>query len=206
MNLYYQTGWNLFKFFGNTFFSFRAIHPERIPQSGPVILAMNHQSFLDPPLAGICTDRELHILARRSLFNWPIVGPLMPKVNVVPVDRGGGGDTSALKAVIRVVRDGGAILLFPEGTRSRDGELQRAQPGLGLIIAKTLTPVVPMRIFGASEALPPNGKNFRASPVKIVIGEPLYFTKEETCGNARELYQSLSDRVMNAIAAIEDVP
>ncbi|HWL52066.1 MAG TPA: lysophospholipid acyltransferase family protein [Chthoniobacteraceae bacterium] len=204
MNLYYQTGWNIFKFLGNLFFSFRAVHPERIPLTGPAVLAMNHQSFLDPPLAGICTQRELHILARNSLLKWPVVGKLMPKVNVVPVDRSG-GDMAALKAIIRVIKANEAVLLFPEGTRSRTGALQKAQPGIGFVIAKTLTPVIPMRIFGAHEALPPDGKSFSATPVTVVVGEPLYFTQDDIASRDRDLYQRLSDRVMDAIAAIEYV-
>ncbi len=203
MNPYYQTGYNLFKFFGSLFFSFRVVHQERMIEKGPAILAMNHQSFLDPPLAGISTKRELHILARRSLLKWPVVGKLMPKVNVIPVDRSG-ADMSALKILIRVIRQGGGTLLFPEGTRSRNGELQPGQPGVGLIIAKTLAPVVPMRIFGAYEALPPSGKEFHASPITIVIGEPIHFTEADLAGaTGTELYQRLSDRVMAAIAAIE---
>ena len=201
MNVCYQIGWNLFKFLGSLFFSFRSFHEERIPLTGPVILAVNHQSFLDPPLAGICTRRELYFLARRSLLKWPILGHLMLKVNVIPVDRGT-GDMAALKAVIRVLKEGHATLLFPEGTRSRDGQLQKAQAGLGMIIARTGAPVVPMRIFGAHEALPPDGKSFHATPVSVVVGHPIYFTPEELASRDRDLYQRLSDRVMDAIAAI----
>lgn len=202
MNACYQTGYNLFKFLGNVFFSFRVVHPERIIESGPAILAMNHQSFLDPPLAGICCRRELYFLARRSLLKWPVLGRLMPKVNVIPVDRSG-GDMAALKAVIRILRQGEATLLFPEGTRTNDGQLQPAQPGAGFIIAKTLAPVVPMRIFGAYEALPRHGGKFHATPITIVVGHPIRFTKADLEGGDRDLYQRLSDRVMAAIAAIE---
>lgn len=202
MNVYYQIGWNLFKFFGNVFFSFRVVHPERMIEEGPAILAMNHQSFLDPPLAGICTQRELYTLARKSLFDWPVVGPLMPKVNVIGVDREKGGDMAALKTLIQVIKKGGATLLFPEGTRTKDGNLQPAKSGIGLIIGKTLAPVVPMRIFGAFEALPRSGKAFHPIPITIVLGEPLRFTEADVKGG-REAYQRLSDRVMEAIAAIQ---
>ena len=201
MSLYYELGWNLFKFFGTTFFSFRVQHQERMLEEGPVILAMNHQSFLDPPLAGICCRRELHTLARSSLFKWPIAGALMPKVNVIPVDRES-GDPAAMKLLIRVVKQGGATLLFPEGTRTRDGSLQPAKSGIGLIIAKTRAPVVPMRIFGAFEALPRSGKEFHATPIVVGIGEPIYFTEADLAGG-RESYQGLSDRVMEAIATIQ---
>ena len=80
--------------------------------------------------------------------------------------------------------------------------MQPAQPGVGFIIAKTLAPVVPMRIFGSFEALPRSGKEFHASPITIVLGEPIHFTKADLEGG-REVYQRLADRVMAAIAAIK---
>ena len=73
MNPLYQAVYHLVKFLGSVFFSFRVVYPERIIEEGPAILAMNHQSFLDPPLAGICCQRELNILARKSLLKWPII-------------------------------------------------------------------------------------------------------------------------------------
>ena len=119
----------------------------------------------------------------------------------MPIDPKG-GDSSALKLSVRILKQGYATLIFPEGTRSKDGNLQPAQPGVGFIIAKTLAPVVPMRIFGSFEALPRSGKEFHASPITIVLGEPIHFTKADLEGG-REVYQRLADRVMAAIAAIE---
>jgi 1-acyl-sn-glycerol-3-phosphate acyltransferase len=110
---------------------------------------------------------------------------------------------SALKAVIRLVRAGNSTVIFPEGSRTPDGTLQPAQPGLGLIIAKTLAPIIPMRIFGAYEAFPRGRKFPVRHPITIVVGEPLHFTEADLVGKGRELYQSLSERVMARIAAIE---
>jgi len=203
MNPLYQLGHSIFKFFGSTFFSFRVVHPEYMIDEGPAILAMNHQSLLDPPMAGITCERELHTLARNTLFDIPIIGKMLPLVNVLPIDPKG-GDSSALKVTVRALRQGGATLIFPEGTRSRDGNLQPAQPGIGLIIAKTLAPVVPMRIFGSFEALPRSGNGLKATPITVALGKPLYFSKEDIAGG-REVYQKLADRVMKAIAAIEYV-
>lgn len=201
MNATYQLGHSVFKFFGSTFFSFRVVHPERMIDEGPAILAMNHQSYLDPPMAGITCDRELYTLARDTLFKSWIMSKVLPAINVVPIDPKG-GDSSALKLSVRILKQGYATLIFPEGTRSKDGNLQPAQPGVGFIIAKTLAPVVPMRIFGSFEALPRSGKEFHASPITIVLGEPIHFTKADLEGG-REVYQRLADRVMAAIAAIE---
>ena len=110
---------------------------------------------------------------------------------------------SALKTVIKHVRNGEATVIFPEGSRTLDGELQPAQPGLGLVIAKTMAPVVPMRIFGAHRAFPRGGKPRPFTPITLVVGEPIFFTKEELAGSGRALYQSLSERVMERIAAIK---
>jgi len=168
-----------------------------------VILAMNHQSYLDPPLAGICCDREIYFLARKSLMKWPILGPLFPAMNVVPVDQDR-ADMSALKAIIKLVRAGQGTIIFPEGSRTPDGNLLPAQPGLGLVIAKTKAPVVPMRIFGAREAFPRGGGRVRFRPITIVVGEPIQFSDEDLANPGRDLYQSLSDRVMARITALQN--
>jgi 1-acyl-sn-glycerol-3-phosphate acyltransferase len=202
MGLVYQVGYNLSKAIAKTLFSFRVVHADRIIEEGGAILAMNHQSYLDPPLAGICCKREIHFLARKTLLEWPILGPLFPKVNVVPVNQER-ADMSALKTIIRLVRAGGATIVFPEGARTLDGNLQPAQPGLGLVIAKTLAPVVPMRVFGAYEAFPRGSSRIRLHPITIVVGEPLYFTKDDVATAGKEAYQMLSQRVMDRIAAIE---
>lgn len=202
MGGWYRFGYIIAQIIGKTLFSFKVVHRERILESGGAILAMNHESYLDPPLAGIACHRELYYLARKTLLQWPILGPIMPKVNVIPVDQER-ADMSAIKTVIKIVRAGHATVIFPEGARTLDGNLQVAQPGLGLIIAKTLAPVVPMRIFGAHEAFPRGGKPKLFTPITLVVGEPMYFTKDDLDGEGRELYQRLSERVMARIASIQ---
>ena len=201
MNFYYWVGYHLSRLAGRLFFRFRVIHRERMLQSGPVILAMNHQSYLDPPLAGTTCDRAIYFLARRTLLDVPLLGWVLPKLNVIPVNQEG-VDRSAIKAVIRVLQAGNGVLLFPEGSRTLDGNLQPAAPGLGLVIAKTLAPVVPMRIFGAHEALPRSGGRLRFAPITVVIGEPIFFTAADLEPEGKNLYARLSDRVMKAIAVL----
>ncbi len=202
MNPYYWFCYNLIKLFARIFFRLRVIHRERMINHGPVILAANHQSFLDPPLAGSVSDRAIYFLARKTLLDGPVLGWLLPKLNVIPVDSEGGRDRTALKALIRILRAGQGTLVFPEGARTVDGKLQPAQPGLGLVIAKTLAPVVPMRIFGAYEAWSIHDKWPRPGHVTIVVGEPIYFTAEDLEGGGKDLYQRLSQRVMDSIAAL----
>ena len=202
MNPYYWVGYNLTKLLGRLFFRLRVVHRERMINHGPVILAANHQSFLDPPLAGSVSDRGIYFLARRTLLDGPILGWVLPKLNVIPVDSEGGKDRTALKALIRILRAGEGTLVFPEGQRSPDGKLQPALPGVGLVIAKTLAPVVPMRIFGAFEAWPIHKKWPRPGRVTIVVGEPIHFTEEDLQPPGKDLYLRLSQRVMDGIAAL----
>jgi len=202
MTLIYNIFYNLAKLFARCFFSMRVIHPERMVEEGPLILAVNHSSYFDPPLAGICSRRGVYYLARKSLSKWPFFGPLFPAMNNIFVERDG-SDRSALREVMKKLREGHGVVLFPEGTRSKDGHLQPGRPGIGLIIAKTLAPVLPMRIFGAHEAFPKGSKGLHLTRITVVIGKPLYFTKEDVGNGDRDAYQSLSNRVMTAIAALE---
>ena len=201
MNPYYWLGYWLSRLLAQIFFRFRILHRERMIQSGPVILAMNHQSFFDPPLAGNASDRAIFFLARKTLLDHWFWGWLLPKLNVIPVDQEG-SDRSALKALIRILRAGETTLVFPEGGRTLDGNLQPAQPGIGLVVAKTLAPVVPMRIFGAHEAWARGSKKIRLHPITIVVGHPIFFTQADIAERGKGVYQRLSERVMNEIAKL----
>ena len=201
MNFYYWIGYNFSRLIGRLFFRFRTLHRERMIQTGPVILAMNHESYLDPPLAGIACDRAIYFFARRSLLDVWGLGWLLPKLNVIPVDQEA-IDRSALKTLIRVLKAGHGALVFPEGGRTLDGKLQPALPGLGLVIAKTMAPVVPMRIFGAHEALPRGGGRLRFCPITVVVGHPIHFTAADLQPAGKDLYARLSQRVMDAIAGL----
>jgi 1-acyl-sn-glycerol-3-phosphate acyltransferase len=152
-------------------------------------------------LAGNACDRAIFFLAKKSLMDVPVLRWLLPKLNVIPVNLEG-GDRSALKALIRILSAGECALVFPEGTRTPDGNLQPAQPGVGLLIAKTRAPVVPMRIFGAFDAWPIHGKLHLFRKITIVVGEPIYFSESDVASDRRDLYAQLSQRVMDAIGAL----
>lgn len=202
INPWYYTLYHLARLVGRLCFRCRVLHADRIIQHGPVIVASNHQSYLDPPLAGSACTRAVYFLARKTLLDIPVLGRILPKLNVVPVDQEG-TDRSALKALIRLLEQGHCTVVFPEGARTPDGRLQPAQPGLGLVIAKTRAPVVPMRIFGAYDALPRGSSRLRFARITIVVGEPIFFSESDVAGRGRELYAALSQRVMDAIAQLE---
>jgi 1-acyl-sn-glycerol-3-phosphate acyltransferase len=182
-------------------FQYRAYGQENIIEEGPAIMAANHQSYLDPPLVGITCRNELYFLARKTLFQKKLLGPLISRVNALPVDLSR-GDLTAFRAVMNLLKEGRRTVIFPEGTRSLTGQIQQARPGIGMIIARTLAPVVPVRIFGSFEAWPKGGK-IRPHPITVVVGKPIQFKKEDFPANNRQVYQKVSEQVLAAIAAIE---
>ena len=178
----------------------RVLNRDRMINRGPVIIAANHASYLDPPFVGAASDRAIFFLARKTLLDGAFFGWLLPKLNVVPVDQEG-NDRSALKALIRILKKGEGVLVFPEGERTADGNLQAALPGLGFVIAKTFAPVVPVRVFGAYDAWPRGGK-IRFRPITIVVGEPMHFAAADLESGGKEIYARMSQQVMDSIAAL----
>jgi 1-acyl-sn-glycerol-3-phosphate acyltransferase len=208
MNLSYRLGWLGFRAMFAVYFRWRVFNPERVPQSGGVILASNHASFLDPPLVGSGLHRDINYLARESLFRFPVVGAILRSWNSVPVDRDGGG-AAGLKAILERLLAGGGIILFPEGTRTTNGELQKARSGIGLTVIKSNAVVIPVRTFGTFEAYGKNHKFPRPKKVAVKYGEPMRFEKlreqAKACSKPRlkEIYQEIADEIMEAIAKLE---
>lgn len=207
----YFLGWVCFRALFKFYFGWRVYNPERVPLTGPVILAANHSSYLDPPLVGAGVKRDINYLARENLFRFPIVGAVLRSWNSVPVDREGGG-AAGLRAILDRLLKGGAIILFPEGTRSRDGKLQSARSGIGLTVIKSEAPVVPARVFGTFEAYGRQMKLPRLRRhVAVKYGKPIDFEKlraeSKSCSKPRlkEIYQQVADEIMAAIQALEPV-
>lgn len=208
MNFIYYITWSLCRLIYATYFRWRVQHPERVPVSGPVILAANHASFIDPPLVGSGLHRKVNYLARESLFRFPGVGWYLRQLSAVPVDRDGGG-AAGLRAIMSRLDAGGAILLFPEGTRTHNGQLQSTRSGIGLTVIKSSAPVVPVRVFGTFEAYGRHMKIPRPRRVVVKYGKPLDFAalraEAKTCSKPRlkEIYQQVADEIMAAIAKLE---
>lgn len=208
MNLSYRIGWKICRITFASYFRWRVYHPERVPLHGPAILAANHVSFLDPPLIGASLRREINYLARESLFQVPLLGTLLYSLNVVPVDRDGGG-AAGLRAILDRLLAGGAILLFPEGTRAIDGQLKPARAGIGLTVIRTKAPVVPVRVFGTYEAWGRHRRFPRPFRVAVKFGHPLVFenlrAEAKTCSKPRlkEVYQQVAEEIMTTLAKLE---
>ena len=140
-----------------SWFYFKAFHRlevhgiKNIPQSGSFILASNHSSYFDPPALGCRLPRNLHYFARDSLFFWPL-GVLISNLNSIPVNRSQ-LDIATLKRVLKVLKGGDPLLLFPEGTRSTDGNLGEGKKGIGLLLAKSQVDVLPARVTGGNKVL-----------------------------------------------------
>ena len=204
----YWIGWSGFRISYWLLFGWRAYNRERVPLEGPVILAANHASFIDPPLVGIPLKRPLNYMARDTLFRFPGVGATLRSWQAIPVDRGGGGG-AGLKAILDRLLKGGAILLFPEGTRTHDGKLQPGRSGIGLAVIKSNAPVIPVRVFGTFEAFGRHMRFPRRHPIAVKYGEPLLFAdlraEAKTCPKPRlkEIYQQIADEIMAAIAKLE---
>ncbi|HNQ88240.1 MAG TPA: lysophospholipid acyltransferase family protein [Verrucomicrobiota bacterium] len=210
MNLPYLVTWVLCRSVFCTAFRLRVCNAERVPATGPVILAANHASYFDPPLIGASLRRPLHYLARNSLFRHPASNWLLRSINCVPVDREGGG-AAGLKAIFERLQAGAAILLFPEGTRTPDGTLHRARAGVGLAIIKSTCSVIPVRVFGTYEAYGRHHRVPRPRPLVVKFGPPVDVARLRTeagaCSRERlkAVYQEASDLTMDAVGRLEPV-
>jgi 1-acyl-sn-glycerol-3-phosphate acyltransferase len=211
MTLPYRCGWHFFRALFALYFRWRVFNPERVPATGPVILAANHASYLDPPLVGAGIRRQINYLARDSIFHVPILATILRSWEVVPVDRDG-GTGRGLKEILNRLAEGRAIILFPEGTRSRHGRLNPARSGIGLTVIKSGAPVVPARVFGTHEAFGPHKRLPRPRRLMVKYGQPLLFqalrAEAATASKQRlrEIYQQVADEIMSAIARLEPRP
>ncbi len=198
----YRVGHTLCKLVGKLAFNFEVIGRDKIIEQGPAILAANHQSYLDPPMVGMACRREIYYLARKSLFRNRYFGWILRNVNALPVDLSQ-GDLSAIRTIIKLLKEGHRAAIFPEGTRSLTGEIQSARPGIGMVVAKTMVPVVPIRLFGTFQAWSKGGE-VRPHRVTLVVGNPIFFQEEDFPSQTREVYQSIADRILRSITALQN--
>lgn len=166
---------------------------ERVPLTGPLIVACNHISYFDPPSLGVALPRPLHYMAKVELFRMPVLGPLIARLNAFPVDRSR-GDVAAIKRAVEMLRGGAAVGIFPEGTRNKTGDL-RPQVGVVLLAALSKAPVLPAYVGGTAHAN-------RLARIDVVFGEPLVVTRGERA--SRDELAKWAEEIMARIYALRE--
>ena len=208
MPMSYAVSWHLTRFIVSVYFRGKYYNQKSVPKSGAFIIVSNHVSYLDPFIVGAAINRRICYLCRESAFKWPIIGYLLKHWNAVPVDDAG-RSPRGLKAILDRLKTGEAVMLFPEGTRTYDRNLQRAHPGVGLVAMQSQSPVLPVRIFGIWEAYNRYMRFPRPKQVSVVFGNPITFiekyeeAKTSTPARLKQIYQEIANEIMNAIAQIK---
>ncbi len=179
---------------------------ENIPDTGPIILAPNHRAYMDPPYLSMVTKRQLHLMAKDSLFKVPVFGPYIKAMGAFPVKRGS-ADRGAIKQAIAELKAGRVMGIFPEGTRAEPGTLLPAEKGFALIAKQTGIPIVPIALEGTGKVLPKHGGLHRAH-VTATVGKPM--TAAEMLAAypdpSKDALTIISEATMRAIAALMSEP
>jgi 1-acyl-sn-glycerol-3-phosphate acyltransferase len=181
------TFWGLF----GSIWRMRVHGAQNVPKNGPLIVACNHMSYLDPPVLGSASPRRLSYMAKEELFRIPVLGPSIAAVGAYPVDRKGSA-TAAIKRSVEVLRRGGAIGIFPEGTRNRQGAAE-VRGGVALLASLGDAPVVPACVVGTAEAK-------RLAQFHVIFGPPLRLPADRKA--SREEMANFTDEVMRAIRSL----
>lgn len=186
------------------FFRGEVVGLENLPSTGPFLIASNHASHLDPPIVGCQIARQMRFFARKTLWNSRLSSWWLDRTECIPVDRDS-GDVGAIRRVLQALHEDRAVVLFPEGTRSHDGHLQKPKAGVGLMACKTGVPVVPCRIYGSFAAF---GKGDKipnlGTPVTVVFGQPINAAEYDEPAAGKERYQIASQRIFERIAALPE--
>lgn len=172
---------------------------ENVPATGPFLLLSNHASILDPPTIGYLISREIRYLARDSLFNIPVFGFLMRRVlNTHPIRRGG-VDRTAILTCAEILRAGWGLLLFPEGTRTRDGKVAQPRGGFGMILDEVpLVPCVPVYLEGTFRAMGRGTIVPRPSKLRVSFGEAFIMEPRAEGESRRDFFRRCADRLDHA--------
>ena len=162
---------------------------ENIIKEGPFILAVNHKCLLDPILAGIACPRQLSFMSKAELFKNKLFGAFISKLGAFPVHRGA-GDINALKTAFKILKSGGAMLIFPEGRRVKNGQRVRAKSGVAVIAQKMNVPVIPVHIDGEYKWM---------NKIHVRIGEPISFEEHAGKKLSNEELQAIAESVLDTI-------
>ncbi|HAS18352.1 MAG TPA: 1-acyl-sn-glycerol-3-phosphate acyltransferase [Nitrospiraceae bacterium] len=204
----YSIAYVLVAIISRIYFRLHITGRENIPKEGGVIIASNHLSYLDIPLLGYSIGRRADYMGKRELFNIPIISYLLRTLGGFPIDRDK-LDRAALKDAVKRLKSGRVIVVYPEGTRSRDSILQPGKPGVGIIVKMSGAKVVPAAIQGTDRAMPIGAWLIRPAKVTVKFGKPLDFNNLAKSGNEKEGVEMITKTIMENIStllAFEVVP
>jgi len=197
----YEAARRIADWYFNSFYDYTQSGKRHIPGHGPIIFAANHVSFYDPPAIGACLPRQINYFARDTLFKG-LFGKCLAQIGTIPVAREN-AEVKSLKAIFRTLKAGGAVAIYPEGTRSADGRLSEPKAGAGMIACKSRATVIPTRLFGTYEVFGRGDKLPKlGGHIHIAYGAPMP-TAEIDPGKAHpERYLEASRRIMARIAEL----
>ena len=177
---------------------------ELCPSTGPLIIVANHCSYLDPPVVAVVYhQRRVRFMAKVELWGGKFLKWYLTSIGTIPVTRGGGGKEAIDKAV-EIVKAGGCLGMFPEGTRTKTGELQRGRAGAIVIASPTRAALLPVYIEGTYECLPAGGKGLKLHPIVVYTGEPFTLTEEQCDLTDRKMVRETAGMIMDKIAAAKE--
>jgi 1-acyl-sn-glycerol-3-phosphate acyltransferase len=182
-------------------FRLDAVGAEQVPRTGAALIVSNHSSVLDPPVVGAVLPRPLSFLAKAELFAIPLFGRLIRALNARPVRRGA-ADPAALRTALKVLEEGGALLMFPEATRGQEGELREPRPGAGMLAMMSGATVVPTYLSGTGHAWPRGQRFPRPAKVRVHFGKPMRFEPDDRA-DRKSQYLAASRQMMAAIATLQ---
>ncbi len=200
MRTHYYIGWLIINLILKIFWRFKRIGAEYIPKTGGVIIAANHVAYVDPPFLGAASSRELYYLAKAELFSNAIFGWLIRKYNAIPVTRGA-FDRRAINRAIQLLKQGKALLFFPEGTRSRDGNFLEPKLGLGKVALEAQVPIIPAYIHNSGQLFSTFLKRKR---LFIGFDRPLKESFLEKFPKDKEGYKRIGQEIMKKISRLKE--
>jgi 1-acyl-sn-glycerol-3-phosphate acyltransferase len=185
------------------YFRIEAEGQEEIPHEGPLILAANHASFIDPIAVGVACPRQITALAKQELWSTPVLGWWLNWMGTKPIQRGQ-SDAGAVKAALEVLGHGKTILVFPEGTRTRDGTIGPMKAGVGLLARRSRAVVVPTYISGTFHALPRTKYFPRPAKIRVHFAPAIGRDLVGEVPADRSGYEEITRRVDQAIRALDE--
>ena len=185
-------------------FDFRFYGAENVPEDGRgVILAPNHASYLDPPMIGISLKKPIHYLAKDYLFKVFALRRMIFWLGSLPI-KSEGDDFRSMRLILRALKDGKRLVIFPEGTRTLDGNFKDVEAGAGFLAVKSHSHVVPVYIEGSFAAFPKGVKWFRCKPIRVYYGKPFIPSEDAELMAKEDPYLAVSQKIMAEIKSIKE--